>query len=184
MEDIFTRYGFYLWAGGAVVTLATFVWAIWLHTRLSRVLAHYHRLVTGVDGTSLPATLDQHLERVTTASELVGGMAQRQDQLDYRIRGAVQHVGLVRFNPFEDTGGDQSFSLALLNAVGDGVVITSLFARDRTRVYAKPVTAGASKYHLTDEEDQAISLAGAPTVAASTLPAPASSETPVAAGSA
>ena len=68
-------------------------------------------------------------------------------------------IGLVRFNPFEDTGGNQSFALALLDRNGDGFVVSSLHARAGTRVYAKAVAAGKSEAALSDEEAEALRLA-------------------------
>jgi hypothetical protein len=65
-------------------------------------------------------------------------------------------VGLVRFNPFEDTGGNQSFALALLDGRGDGFVVSSLHARAGTRVYAKAVTDGRSDGALSEEESDAL----------------------------
>jgi hypothetical protein len=72
---------------------------------------------------------------------------------------ALQHVGVVRFNPYHDTGGDYSFAVALLDAAGAGVVISGLYHRDRCRVYAKPVSGWDSSYKLTDEEKDAIDRA-------------------------
>jgi hypothetical protein len=72
---------------------------------------------------------------------------------------AIQRVGLVRFNPFDDTGGDQSFALALLDGRGDGVVISSLHSRSGTRFYAKPVKAGRTTHALATEEAQALAQA-------------------------
>ena len=72
---------------------------------------------------------------------------------------ALQHVGVVRFNPYHDTGGDYSFAVALLDAAGAGVVISGLYHRDRCRVYAKPVSGWDSSYQLTDEERAAIERA-------------------------
>jgi hypothetical protein len=69
---------------------------------------------------------------------------------------AVRHVGVVRFDAFEDMGGRLSFSAAILDGRGDGVVITSINGRQDTRCYAKPVRAGNSAHHLTDEEREAI----------------------------
>lgn len=69
---------------------------------------------------------------------------------------AVRHVGVVRFDAFEDMGGRLSFSAALLDGRGDGVVITSINGRQDTRCYAKPVRGGQSAHHLTDEEREAI----------------------------
>jgi hypothetical protein len=74
-------------------------------------------------------------------------------------RGALQHVGVVRFNPYHDTGGDYSFAVALLDGSGNGVVLTGLYHRDRCRVYAKPVGGWESTYELIDEERQAIAEA-------------------------
>ncbi len=72
----------------------------------------------------------------------------------------IQKVGLVRFNPFADTGGDQSFTLALLSGKDSGFVISSLHSRDSTRLYAKPIKKGkASGYELSTEEEQAIKRA-------------------------
>ena len=70
-----------------------------------------------------------------------------------------QKISLVRFNPFGDTGGDQSFSLAVLDAHDSGYVLTSIHGRQGTRVYVKPIDFGDSKYPLSDEERQALNQA-------------------------
>lgn len=72
----------------------------------------------------------------------------------------VQKVGLLRYNPYDDTGGDQSFSLAMLDECGNGTVLTSLHARSGTRVFAKPVRSGKGlKYQLSEEEEKVCELA-------------------------
>ncbi len=71
----------------------------------------------------------------------------------------VQKVGIVRFNPFREIGGDQSFSIALLDGKDSGIVLTSLYSREGSRVYAKPVQEGVSKYQLSEEEKEAIEKA-------------------------
>jgi hypothetical protein len=72
---------------------------------------------------------------------------------------AVQQVGLVRYQAYHDVGGDHSFALALLDSAGSGVVVNSLYHRDRCRVYAKPVRDWRSGITLTDEEKEAIERA-------------------------
>ena len=72
---------------------------------------------------------------------------------------AVQQVGLVRYQAYHDVGGDHSFALALLDSAGTGVVVNSLYHRDRCRVYAKPVRGWQSGITLTDEEKEAIEQA-------------------------
>ena len=71
----------------------------------------------------------------------------------------VDKIGIVRFNPFDSLGGNQSFSLAILDGNNCGAVITSLFSREGNRVYGKPILNGTSEFQLTDEEKQAMALA-------------------------
>jgi hypothetical protein len=73
------------------------------------------------------------------------------------IRLCLQRVGLVRYDAFADVGGEQSFSLALLDGSSNGLVVSGLYSRNDMRVYAKPVVAGRSPMSLTEEEMRAIS---------------------------
>ncbi len=71
----------------------------------------------------------------------------------------IQKVGIVRFNPFQDTGGNQSFAIALLDYYNNGLVISSLHSREGTRTYTKPIENGQSEHNLSDEEKEAIKKA-------------------------
>lgn len=71
----------------------------------------------------------------------------------------LQKVAMIRFNPFNETGGNQSFSVAILDGNDCGIVISSLFSRNENRVYGKPIKNGVSEFPLTDEEKEAIRLA-------------------------
>lgn len=68
----------------------------------------------------------------------------------------IQHVGIVRFNPFKETGGNQSFAVAFTDKQKSGMVLSSLYARDRVNIFAKPVVNGSSEYQLTKEEQAAL----------------------------
>lgn len=83
--------------------------------------------------------------------------------VETRLKGSVQGVGVVRFNPFsgDGSGGNQSFAAAFLDEAGDGVVFSSLYARDRVGLYAKSLQKGASPHELTAEEKEAITKAQA-----------------------
>ena len=83
-------------------------------------------------------------------------LSARSAVLEANGRRSIQRVGLVRFNPFEDTGGNQSFALALTDAGGDGFVVSSLHSRTGTRLYAKTVVAGRSDAALSSEEAEAL----------------------------
>lgn len=72
---------------------------------------------------------------------------------------SIQKLGIIRFNPFKEVGGDQSFSLAFLDDNDNGAVITSYYTRKGNTVYGKPIKAGASEYPLSAEESKAIEMA-------------------------
>lgn len=114
------------------------------------------RLTRGADERSLEAVLDAHLDSVARASREMDELRARSDLIDAGLRRSFQRVGLVRYNPFGDTGGNQSFALALLDGNADGIVVSSLHARAGTRVYAKALTGGRSDAQLSDEETEAV----------------------------
>ena len=103
--------------------------------------------------------LGSHLERVKEVVSEVGAVAARTAALERDQQGSIGRVGLVRFNPFEETGGNQSFALAMLDGHGDGFVVSSLHARAGTRVYAKAIARGTAESALSDEESEALRLA-------------------------
>jgi hypothetical protein len=83
-------------------------------------------------------------------------LSQGLEELNKKSRFSLQKVGVVRFNPFPEVGGNQSFSIALLDENNNGLVITSLFSREGNRVYGKPIKNGKSSYPLSNEEKEAI----------------------------
>ena len=127
--------------------------------RLGRAVRDYRELVRGTDGGTLHDRLVGSAEQAVKAGERMSRIEAMHEVIDGRTRRSLQHIGLVRFNPFDDTGSDQSFAIALLDDAQDGVVISSLHGRANTRVFAKPVSGGGSGHTLSDEETQAIRIA-------------------------
>jgi hypothetical protein len=109
----------------------------------------------------LQSALERESERIDVLTRALDDVQRRLPAVEGRALTAVQRVGIVRFNPFEDTGGQQSFALALLDAHGSGFVMSSLHARQGTRVYLKQIAQGKSETPLSDEEAQALRDAGA-----------------------
>ncbi len=104
-------------------------------------------------------TPESIIEQLKILQEENEKLKQEIEQLKEKEKDALREIGVVRFNPFSDSGGNQSFSAAFLNSKGDGMVITSLFSQGGNRVYGKPIASGGSQYSLTKEEKQAISIA-------------------------
>jgi hypothetical protein len=156
VEMYFNHHAFGFWLGLLIALLAFAAWAIWTSVRSSRLLARYESTVREVEGGNVPAMLTNYLATVQGIAAQSDEMARRVDHLYESLPSLVRHVGLVRFSPFHDTGGDQSFSLALLDGKGDGVVVSALHSRQDHKLYAKPVSGRTSHYQLTDEERRAI----------------------------
>ena len=129
--------------------------------QINQLRQRLEMLTRGADGRSLEGVLDAHLELVHQVSEDLDDLTARTARLEVRSASHVAHVGLVRFNPFPDTGGNQSFALAMLDGTGDGFIVSSLHSRTGTRIYAKAVAAGKAESSLSAEESQAMDLAGA-----------------------
>jgi hypothetical protein len=145
--------------GLCVVTLILLVAVFALARRTRRLDARLAGLTRGSEGRSLEAVLDAHLDKVFAVARELDEVVARQAVLEAAQRRAFQRVGLVRYNPFEETGGNQSFALALLDAAGDGWVLSSLHARSGTRVYAKVIKAGRAEAGLSEEETAALAQA-------------------------
>jgi hypothetical protein len=153
------EYVSYIVIGLAVALTAAVAWLVVLQVRLSRLSRQYRRLMAGTDGERLEEILHQHVDRVQDAVETVHTLQAEGRRMDRTLQHALQWTGMVRYNPFRDTGGDQSFAWAVVDGRGNGVVLSSLHSRASTRVYAKPLHEWESPYSLTDEEQEAIARA-------------------------
>jgi hypothetical protein len=127
--------------------------------RIGRLQRRLDGITRGADGTSLDAILGVHIDKVYAVARELDELSARSAVLEASGRQAIQRVGLVRFNPFEDTGGNQSFALALTDSAGTGFIVSSLHSRTGTRVYAKAVSDGRSDGALSEEESEALRLA-------------------------
>jgi hypothetical protein len=151
--------------GLALVVLVLLLLTILQARRIGRLRRRLDGLTRGADGRSLDAVLDAHLDKVYSVARELDELSARSAILEAAGRRAIQRIGLVRFNPFEDTGGNQSFALALTDAAGSGFIVSSLHSRTGTRVYAKAVTDGRSDSALSDEEIEALRRALAAPIA-------------------
>ncbi len=130
-----------------ILNIILFVW-------ISKMTSHYNRLTKGIDPKTLMNAL-QGIQHTLSEHERLETITKSELQkIKDAMRLHVQQVTLKRFNPFGDTGGDQSFILALLDGNSDGVVITSLHSRENTRFYVKSVSGGVGIDHPLSEEEQ------------------------------
>jgi hypothetical protein len=124
--------------------------------QVSKLRQRIDDLTGGVEGGDLEAVLGEHLETVHQVGRDLDELTARMAVLESSARHHFARQGLVRFNPFPDTGGNQSFALALLDESDDGYIVSSLHSRTGTRIYAKAVIGGKSDTSLSAEEQDAI----------------------------
>jgi hypothetical protein len=146
----------------AVVVVLLAIWVAWLQRSDAVLRRRLRRLIGDGEGLGLDELLDKQFGRLDTVAERVEALNRLHHELEALLQHSIQKVGVIRFNPFADTGGDQSFAVALLDAQGNGVVLSSLHGRADTRFFAKQVQAGRSKHALSDEEQDAIRKALSP----------------------
>lgn len=147
--------------GGMLVALV--VWTALLQRSEARLRRRLRRVLPDGTETSLDQVLERQLAEIESLGQRLDALNKLHHELEALTQRTIQKVGVVRYNPFSDAGGDQSFVIALLDSMGSGVVISSLHSRTETRVFAKPVQVGRSRYPLSDEEQDAIRKALTPT---------------------
>lgn len=130
-----------------------------LNAHLQRLIRRYTQLMKGVDASNLETLIAKQVELTREQEARLSELACACDKLAVMAKKGLQRVGLVRFNAFEGVGGNQSFSLALLDAEGNGFVLSSLFGRSESALYCKAVENGHPVLAASREEEEAIAQA-------------------------
>lgn len=143
----------------SVLLVVVAVWAFDLQARLRRLESRCESLFSSEEEPTFAAALERLTGRYSKVNARTERLVVQLEEIDRTLMRCVQGIGLVRYSAFEDTGGDQSFSLALVDGDGDGVILSALYGRDATRVYAKPVEGWTSSRTLANEEEQALKQA-------------------------
>lgn len=143
-----------------IIVVFVFFWILILTVFVIKTHRLQKRLFGDTNQDELREILHEHINRVGVVQVKLNDLDKVVAKLQGESLSHIQKTGLVRFNPFEDTGGDQSFTLVILDANDNGLVVSSLHGRHRTRMYAKPVVKGGEgKYPFSGEEKEAIEKA-------------------------
>jgi hypothetical protein len=134
-------------------------WLFGLTIGFILILRFFNRLVRRTKKGDLKRVLEKVLAVEVENMRAIKMLEKEIDRLQDEGQFHVQKVGLIRFNPFQETGGDHSFSIALLDGKDTGVILTGLHTRERTRVYAKAIKNGKSEHELSNEEKKAFTKA-------------------------
>jgi hypothetical protein len=141
--------------GGAFALLLVLV--LYLLVRVSSLKSRYDKMMVGEEsGQSIEKMLLDHIMETNRISEENAKLREENVRIDALLKKALTRVGVVRFSAFQDMGSDLSYAVAMLDEKNNGVVFSSIFAREDSRTYVKPVEGGQSKYTMTKEEQQAV----------------------------
>jgi hypothetical protein len=142
----------------AAVVLLLVVAVVVLGLRLRRLASDQRRALDGVE-VDVISTLARQRRRLDELDEAVSGTRAFAETVAQQVRRTVSRIGVVRYDAFDDIGGQHSFSAALLDEHGDGVVITSITGRADGRTYLKAIAAGQGSTLLSEEETAAVAAA-------------------------
>jgi len=135
-----------------LIIIFLLAWDVFLQVRLEKTRKRIQIFFKGRKTRDLEEVIAEQVKRMKNIESDIEKLFKWNDDLQKIANISIQKVGVIRFNPFKDTGGDQSFAIALLDKDNNGLVISSLYSREGTRVYTKPIKDGNSKYHLSEEE--------------------------------
>lgn len=144
-----------LGAGWAILA----VWLIAVSVRLKRLGKQQKVVAKAGENGDFVATVSKSLSELSLLGAGLVEIKESLSKLEFDLRTTVRHVGVVRFDAFDDVGGRLSFAVALLNGHGDGVVLSTINGRQESRSYAKFIKDGDSSYNLSGEEREAINEA-------------------------
>lgn len=131
-------------------------WQAFTNVRLNRMIRHYRQLGRGAGVEKIDQLLENVIERTDLGTREIELLREQLMLLGRHVEEHLQQVGVVRYNAFDDTGGDQSFAVAMLDGHGNGAIFNGLYHRKDCRVFAKPVRSWKSTYSMSDEELEAI----------------------------
>lgn len=136
-----------------------FFWLVVLSFFFWQMYAHYDKLTKGANSKNLKSILEEIISKMDDAKRDIATLQEYCNNLNKEGNAHIKKVGLHRFNPFKDTGGDQSFILSLTDSSDSGVIISGLYSRSGTRWYAKKIADGKGvDVELSDEEKKALKL--------------------------
>jgi len=139
-----------------LVCAMLFIMILVLIYSLSKVRKKYNQFVEGTDSKNIEQLLNECLKGNKKLDKEQNQIHSDIDDIQRDLKKCIKKAGMIRFNPFEEMGGDQCFAIALLNEEDDGFVLTGILSREGSYIYAKPIENGESTYRISEEELKAI----------------------------
>jgi len=143
-----------------ILSVFSVVFLLLLNTRLNRMIKKYRYFMQGLGDEDVEKLMSTYLEKLENLkNDVYNVMNRRIEELEKKLLGCLQHAGVVNYNAFDNVGNNMSFSIALLDGNKDGVVVSGIYTRENSYVYAKEIIKGEPQKKLSSEEIEAINKA-------------------------
>lgn len=146
----------YIFLALTAIVIILIILVIALFKSVGKVENKYRKFMRGVNNKNLEELVVGYLDKIDEVKSNSDKLKEAYDNLNKRVKGCIQKISIIRFRAFEDVGSDLSFSIALLDDDNSGVIITSIYGRNESTTYAKPIDRGISRYDLSQEEEQVL----------------------------
>ena len=159
LKDIIDMYNYEIILAMGLMIFLLLIFSIVNRITTARTLKRYrdiNKILSTGNSDNIKDTLTNYVQEVKFIKNSLNSVSMKCEDISHQMIGSIQRVGFVRYNAFDDIGSDLSFSIALLDGKSDGFVMSNIYARDESNVYAKPIRSGKSTYQLSLEEKEAV----------------------------
>ncbi|WP_423243572.1 DUF4446 family protein [Clostridium thermarum] len=146
----------YIAIGLGIIVLILIILIYVLFRGLNSLERKYKKLTRGLNNKNLEEIIHGYMDKVDESLEISNKTKEELQMAEKRINNCIQKVSIVRYKAFDDVGSDLSFSIALLDANNNGIIVTGIFGRNDSTTYAKPIDKGISRYDLSEEEERVL----------------------------
>ncbi len=160
LNDFTNDYFTFIVLGLICFSLILFILCIIALTKAGNLKKRINKFLQPSQSHNIEAMLLDYLEQVKKINANQNNIIESIETINLKMTNCIQKVGVVRYNPFEDVGGELCFAIAMLDEKNDGFILNSIYSREGCYTYAKPISSGESlKYKLSSEEDEALKIA-------------------------
>ena len=157
--QLYNSIGIYISAVLIIMIVILFIMVSVSLKSISKLERKYRKLTRGIENSNLEEVIRIYMDKIDITKNEIEEIKVQNSEIDKRVNKCIQKSSMIRYKAFEDIGSDLSFSFVLLDENNDGTIITSIYGRNESTIYAKPIDKGISRYDLSDEENEALSKA-------------------------
>ncbi len=153
---IINKYQMYIIIGLVALVVLLMIMVIICLASLNKVEKRYRKLTRGTNNKNLEEILVSYLDKIDEIKGTTDDVKKLCNEAKEATANCIQRVSMVRYRAFDDVGSDLSYSIAMLDGNNNGIVITSIYGRNESTTYAKPIDKGISRYDLSEEEEKVL----------------------------